>query len=135
MIFPCRQARRWELRSTPSTTRSVIILIRSPFKLTLWIVDPSGSVSEDDVALSQSALCPFGIGPRNCAGKALAYTEMSIILARIVFLFDFRLSRNSPPGEGRPIWAEERKRKDDFHIFDSILALHDGPMVEFKWRT
>ena len=99
-----------------------------------WHASTSDTVSKASVSLSQSAFCPFGIGPRSCAGKALAYTEMSILIARIIFLFDLRLSQNSRPEEGRSSWADGRKRKDEFHVFDSIVALHDGPMVEFKRR-
>jgi len=104
------------------------------FKPARWSADPSGACSEDSVSPSQSAYCPFGIGPRTCAGKALAYTEMSILLARIVFLFDLRLSQDCRPEEGRSSWASARRRKKEFHVFDSIVALHDGPMVEFKRR-
>ena len=104
------------------------------FKPARWRVGPPGAAPEPSVSSSQSAFCPFGIGPRSCAGKALAYTEMSILLARIIFLFDLRLSHNCRPEEGRSVWALGRKRKNEFHVFDSIVALHNGPMVEFKRR-
>ncbi|KAI7774892.1 cytochrome P450 [Diaporthe eres] len=35
---------------------------------------------------------PFGFGPRNCIGMNLAYTEMRIILARIIWNFEMRLA-------------------------------------------
>ena len=97
-----------------------------------WHVGSSAATPAESISSSQSAFCPFGIGPRSCAGKTLAYTEISIILARMLFLFDLRLSQNSRPEEGRSIWANGRKRKNEFHLFDSIVALHNGPMVEFK---
>ena len=100
-----------------------------------WCVCPSDASSKEGVSLLQSAFCPFGIGPRSCAGKALAYTEISIVLARIVFLFELRLSQISRPEEVRPGWANGRKGKNEFHVFDSIVALHDGPMVDFKRRS
>ncbi|KAK3321733.1 putative cytochrome P450 [Apodospora peruviana] len=34
------------------------------------------------------ALQPFSVGPRNCIGKNLAYAEMRLILARILYNFD-----------------------------------------------
>ncbi|CAG9982954.1 unnamed protein product [Clonostachys byssicola] len=37
------------------------------------------------------ALQPFSVGPRNCIGKNLAYAEMRMILARIIWNFDLRL--------------------------------------------
>ncbi|KAL6835594.1 cytochrome P450 [Trichoderma sp. SZMC 28015] len=37
------------------------------------------------------ALQPFSVGPRNCLGRNLAYAEMRLILARILFNFDLKL--------------------------------------------
>ncbi|OCK73848.1 cytochrome P450, partial [Lepidopterella palustris CBS 459.81] len=39
----------------------------------------------------QDAFQPFGFGPKNCIGKALAYAEMKLIIARFVWHFDFEL--------------------------------------------
>ncbi|CZR68563.1 related to cytochrome P450 monooxygenase [Phialocephala subalpina] len=47
--------------------------------------------SNDD----RDALQPFHVGPRNCLGKNLAYTEMRLILARVIFNFDMRLADES----------------------------------------
>lgn len=102
------------------------------FKPTRWIVDESVSSSEDEVALAHSAFAPFMIGPRACVGKVLAYTEIMILLASMVFSFDLRLPATS--FEGNPSWAKGRSDEKVFHIFDSVIALHDGPMLEFKPR-
>ncbi|OAA45480.1 cytochrome P450 ClCP1 [Metarhizium rileyi] len=40
-------------------------------------------------------LQPFHLGPRNCLGKNLAYAEMRLILARVVYNFDMRLAPGS----------------------------------------
>ncbi|KAL2135939.1 hypothetical protein VTI74DRAFT_6167 [Chaetomium olivicolor] len=39
-----------------------------------------------------SALQPFSVGPRNCIGKNLAYVEMRLILARLVYNYDLVLA-------------------------------------------
>ncbi|KAJ8121620.1 hypothetical protein ONZ43_g1973 [Nemania bipapillata] len=41
------------------------------------------------------ALQAFNVGPRNCIGRNLAYAEMRIILARIIFDFDLKLDDES----------------------------------------
>lgn len=41
----------------------------------------------DRKAVSQ----PFSVGPRNCVGRNLAYSEMKLALCRIVYQFDFEL--------------------------------------------
>lgn len=38
---------------------------------------------------------PFNIGPRGCLGRTLAYAEMRIILARVLFEFDLELMESS----------------------------------------
>ena len=82
----------------------------------------------ESISYSQSVFCPIGIGPRSCAGKALAYTEMSVLLASMIFLFDLRLSQNSRPEEGRSILAKGRKQNNELHLFDSLVVFHLGPM-------
>ncbi|KAJ5486234.1 hypothetical protein N7530_000534 [Penicillium desertorum] len=42
---------------------------------------------------SKTAMQPFSFGPRNCIGRNLAYVEMRIILARMVFNFDMELDQ------------------------------------------
>ncbi|KAL1956110.1 hypothetical protein VTO42DRAFT_7629 [Malbranchea cinnamomea] len=41
------------------------------------------------------ALQPFHVGPRNCIGRNLAYAEMRLILARIIYNFDMRIADES----------------------------------------
>ncbi|KAL4910498.1 hypothetical protein BDW74DRAFT_164408 [Aspergillus multicolor] len=44
---------------------------------------------------NRDVLQPFHVGPRNCIGKNLAYAEMKLILACLVYHFDFQLSEES----------------------------------------
>jgi averantin hydroxylase len=50
-----------------------------------WLGDVQ--FADDDRAVLQ----PFSIGPRNCIGRSLAYAEMRLILAKILFNFDLEL--------------------------------------------
>ncbi|KAF3395109.1 Isotrichodermin C-15 hydroxylase, partial [Talaromyces pinophilus] len=43
----------------------------------------------------QDILQPFSYGPRNCLGKNLAYTEMRLVLARMLWNFDLELQEDS----------------------------------------
>ncbi|KAJ0415698.1 cytochrome P450 [Aspergillus carlsbadensis] len=45
---------------------------------------------------SKVAMQPFSFGPRNCIGRNLAYVEMRLILARMVFNFDMEIDQ---PGQ------------------------------------
>jgi averantin hydroxylase len=52
--------------------------------------DPAYSVefANDD----RAALQPFALGPRNCIGRNLAYTEMRLVLVRMLWRFDLELA-------------------------------------------
>ncbi|KAJ5540699.1 cytochrome P450 monooxygenase, partial [Penicillium frequentans] len=46
---------------------------------------------DDDFEILQ----PFNVGPRNCLGRNLAYAEMRMILARVIFNFDMKIAEDS----------------------------------------
>ena len=113
-----------------------------PFKYVpeRWIANKSekasaGVFTEDDVAVAHSAFCPFSIGPRGCIGKGLAYIEMSITLARVLYLYDMRRAPGVvDPGEGVAGAEYGRHRHDEFQLIDIFTSMKDGPMVEFRKR-
>ncbi|KAK2042810.1 cytochrome P450 [Colletotrichum somersetense] len=78
-------------------------MFRSPENFTLpdsfiperWLDDPRFAGDKKE------AFQPFATGPRNCIGRNLAYGEMRLILARILWNFDMRLADES---DG---WAEK----------------------------
>lgn len=66
-----------------------------------WLNDPR--FSSDDKAAFQ----PFSSGPRNCIGKSLAYAEMRLVLAKLLWNFDLELDPESDswfPHEMVVIW-------------------------------
>lgn len=54
-----------------------------------WLGDPRYA---DDV---RGVLQPFSVGPRNCIGRNLAYAEMRLIMARLLWNFDLELMPES----------------------------------------
>lgn len=91
------------------------------------------TTTEDDVALAQSAFCPFSVGPRGCIGKGLAYVEMTNTLARTMFLYDMRKAVGVvDPGEGRPENEWGRQRVGEFQLIDTFTSAKSGPMIEFR---
>jgi cytochrome P450 len=100
-----------------------------------WIASEMSGVTEQHVAVAQSAFCPFSIGPRGCIGKGLAYIEMTITLARVLFLYDVRRAQGIvDPGEGRRGAEWGRHREGEFQLVDTFTSLKEGPMVEFRRR-
>ncbi|KAL9007716.1 MAG: hypothetical protein Q9180_009591, partial [Flavoplaca navasiana] len=59
---------------------------------------------------SNSAFNPFSLGPRNCLGRNLAYLELRLILARVLWEFDFELVDKEWRWEGQKSWILWEKR-------------------------
>ena len=93
-----------------------------------------GSV-ESERALAASAFTPFGFGRTSCIGKYLAYQEISLTLARMIWLYEMRIQPGSTLGEGNEKLGLGRQRKNEFQTLDRFVSMHDGPMVEFKRRS
>ena len=52
----------------------------------------------------QAGFHPFGIGPRSCIGQLLAWVEMRVILARLLWNFDIDV----PQGSNVPEWSAQK---------------------------
>ncbi|KAI0838858.1 cytochrome P450 [Hypoxylon sp. FL0890] len=86
---------------------------------------------------ARAAFTPFSIGPRSCGGKSLAYAEISIVLARTLWYFDFEPAPGplGKVGEGTPGRMDGRDREDEFQIHDVFGACTDGPNLVFRPRA
>jgi cytochrome P450 len=71
---------------------------------------------------ARSVFQPFSVGPRNCIGKNLAYMEMRLILARLVWNFDISLNSQSTE------WLEQKI----FFLWDKPALWID---LDRKWKT
>lgn len=105
------------------------------YKPERWIVDPHLGRTADHVRLAQSAFCPFSIGPRSCVAKNLAWMELSITVARTLYLYDMKLdtshshgiSDGCMRGSGGPETFEYRLK-------GWMTSGREGPLVQFKPR-
>ena len=106
------------------------------FKPERWLErGVAGASSKAEVALAQSAFAAFGVGRTSCVGKYLAYQEMSLVIARLVWLYDMRLQDGSTAGEGRLGLGQGRHRRNEFQLADRFVGTHEGPMAVFKRRN
>ncbi|KAK7918034.1 cytochrome p450 [Apiospora marii] len=84
----------------PGGTRVAVWHYAASHDPTLW-TDPMGFHPERFLGDARfagdnlDAMQPFSLGPRNCIGKNLAYAEMRLILAKIVYNFDMRIADES----------------------------------------
>lgn len=67
---------------------------------------PSSPFASD----KRDAFQPFGMGPRNCLGQVMAWAEMRLILARLVWTFDIKAAREVEDWnrqQSQMVWAKE----------------------------
>ncbi|KAI1176127.1 cytochrome P450 [Nemania sp. FL0916] len=69
------------------------------------------------------AFAAFGIGPRNCVGKPLAYLETSIVIAKTLWYFDFE---RAPGLLGTVGEASSRGRPQEFCTQEAFNSSHEG---------
>jgi cytochrome P450 len=100
-----------------------------------WIVGEQGS-TEESVALAESAFCAFSTGPRGCVGRNMAWLEMRIVLAKLVWRFEVRQHPSGGNlGGGNPSSGEwGRKCEDQYQTWDISVADRKGPLVQLRER-
>jgi cytochrome P450 len=100
-----------------------------------WLSDPSANPLHSRLADAQAAYNPFSIGPRGCIGKGLAYVELTVTIARVLFMYDFRLTPGTSLGAGSSDLEVGRTRATEYQIQDVFASKKDGPMLQFRART
>ncbi|KAL3451492.1 cytochrome P450 [Aspergillus insuetus] len=65
--------------------------------------------------------CPFSIGPRSCVAKRLALDEISVTIARTLYLYEMRLD-------------ESWNGKTEYELKGWMTSGREGPFVQFKSR-
>jgi len=95
---------------------------------------PSPLQEPRQIAKAREAFCAFSLGSRGCVGKQLAYMELCLALARVLWTFDMR--RAAQQVSVRPKKEAEMKgldwREDAYQVKDVFLTERRGPMVEFR---
>jgi cytochrome P450 len=105
-----------------------------------WLL-PSKENSNEGISVTpeaKSAFLPFSHGPRNCAAVNMAYLNLSLSVARLLWLADFRIPSYSGLaciGGGDPNSKDPmRRREDEYQLYDIFASDKKGPMLEFRRR-
>ncbi|PVH95528.1 cytochrome P450 monooxygenase-like protein [Periconia macrospinosa] len=99
-----------------------------------WIVDESAGVTQESVDLAKSNFHPFGGGPGQCVGKNLAVLELLAAVGRTLWRYDMRRAPGSTVGGGSPERGWGQSNAEEYQLIDAYIALHHGPMLQFKKR-
>ncbi|KAL3444197.1 cytochrome P450 [Aspergillus insuetus] len=85
-----------------------------------WLADTTTKESNRFAADIKTGMQPFSLGPRGCIGKNLSYMEMRVILARLVWNFEFVSTDGAwqwdPQGEMRFMKAYTTWQKPDLNV-------------------
>ena len=97
-----------------------------------WIVSEQNT--KEQVACAKENFQAFSIGPVGCVGKNLAYTELMLTMARVVYALDIK-----PADEARPedppksyLKGYPLHTKHEYRLRDRFTSWKEGPMVSFK---
>ncbi|KAM7213830.1 Cytochrome P450 [Rhypophila decipiens] len=106
-----------------------------------FIFSPERWLVHDEKQLKRmnSAFAAFSLGARGCAGKAMAYLEMSLVVAKTLWYFDFEKADGELGGAGAGVPSPRnmrigRGRPEEFQLYDIFSSTHDGPVLKFSGR-
>ncbi|KAI0201477.1 cytochrome P450 [Astrocystis sublimbata] len=97
---------------------------------------PERWIDDDGALIHLDAFAAFLAGPRGCAGKAMAYLEASVVLAKTIWYFDFNRAEGAlgTIGGGVSGHRRGRHREDEYQIHDIFTAACNGPYLTFHPR-
>lgn len=112
------------------------IYFPEPFKYRpeRWLKDEISTA--DTLQRAKTAFNPFSTGPRNCVAMNLAYMELTLTVARVLWLADFKIPEGplGHIGEGHPSRGHGRHRVDEYQLYDHWGSAKEGPFLQFKTR-
>lgn len=94
-----------------------------------------GETSAEGIERAEGGLCAFSYGPRGCPGKNLAWLEMSIVVAKVIYQFEVRQDPANLVGGGCLGGRAGRDRQEQYQTHDAFVSLRDGPVVQFRKRV
>ncbi|KAK7743411.1 hypothetical protein SLS62_010605 [Diatrype stigma] len=90
----------------------------------------------EETTTNQRAWAPFIAGTHSCPGQAVTWLETSLTFARTLWHFDFEAApgKLGQTGAGEPGRTDGRGRAEEFQMYDTFSAMHDGPVLVFRRR-
>ncbi|KAI9812638.1 MAG: hypothetical protein M1827_004627 [Pycnora praestabilis] len=99
-----------------------------------WL--PTDPLSEAETTAAYSALNPFSLGPRGCAGRSMALLELRLTVARVLFTYELRMADGElgTVGEGMLGQGRMRGKREEFQLFSNVTSYCRGPWLMFRER-
>ncbi|KAE8357189.1 cytochrome P450 [Aspergillus caelatus] len=103
-----------------------------------WLEDQTNddnSLTNDGLKRARAAFCPFSIGPRSCLAKNLAWAELTLTLARVLFSYDIRLPPDHCEVEPDCCSSVPRDQSPEYKLRTWIVSAREGPSLQFRPRS
>lgn len=112
------------------------VYFKDPFEFIpeRWSLENEMEQAGSDRTLFHSAFAPFSVGTRSCVGKRLAEVEMLLVVAKILWYFDFEVPAEEVTQSENTLVGKSRGKvgKNEFQIYDQLIATHYGPYLRFQ---
>lgn len=94
---------------------------------------PEDPYGKERRTMMRAGFAPFALGETGCLGKAMAYHEISLVIAKTLWYFDFHRAPGEAGrlGEGVPGSTDGRHLKGEYQLYDLSVADHHGPLLQF----
>lgn len=89
-------------------------------------------VTPELVKRASSAFLPFSAGTRSCIGKPLAYMQMQVLYATLMWKFDLRLCQDRWVNGKRSGKGPDQTK--EYELVDIFTSWKNGPLIEVKGR-
>jgi cytochrome P450 len=87
-----------------------------------WLAEATGNPDSPFFGDQRDTFHPFSLGPRSCLGQNLAWAELRLIMAKLVWTFDFTL-------------PQDPAKRLDWEDLRTFLHVEKNPIyVEVKLR-
>ena len=95
-----------------------------------WIPGSRKELSEE----AKRAYNPFSLGPRTCIGRPLAMMEVSVAMAMVKCVMDFRAlgEECGPSRRGNPEAKDGRDHPVEYQLYSHLTSYSQGPMLQFR---
>ena len=104
------------------------------YKPERWIISQDNT--KEAVDLARSAFSAFSIGPVGCVGKNLAYLELMVTMAKVLWTLDMKNIDDNVPGNPKDKYSIRSKDHCDleYALRDRFTSWKEGPIMSFRVR-
>ena len=102
------------------------------YKPERWIV--GDDTTKEAVDRARSAFSAFSTGLVGCVGRNLAYLELMVTMARVVWALDFRGVIHDKAPEAKYLSRYKSHRESEYWLRDRFTSWKDGPILSFRVR-